>query len=61
VIVDLARLRFIDASGIGLLVMLGNELAAYGARLHIVNPDARTARVFAVCGLDAMLTVPFAP
>lgn len=61
VIVDLARLRFIDASGIGLLIELGNDLAMREATLRIVNADARIGRVFSVCGLAAMVTVPLAP
>jgi anti-anti-sigma factor len=61
VVVDLTRLRFIDASGIGLLIELGNELAVREAALRIVNPNARIGRVFSVCGFDAMLTGPVAP
>lgn len=58
VVVDLTRLRFIDASGIGLLVELGNELAMREATLHIVSRGARIGRVFSICGLAAMLTAP---
>jgi anti-sigma B factor antagonist len=54
--VDLTRLRFIDASGIGILVGLRNTLAARKATLRIVNADAWIGRVFSLCGLDAMLT-----
>lgn len=53
---DLTRLLFIDATGIGLLVEFGTRLAAHGGRLRIVNADPRVGRVFAICGLDAMLT-----
>ena len=60
VVVDLAQLRFIDASGIGLLVELGNALAAREARLRIVNPDDRIDRVFSLRGLNTMLAVPVA-
>lgn len=60
VVVDLARLRFIDAGGIGLLVELRTELAARGATLRILNPHTRVGRVFALCGLDAMLAMPVA-
>ena len=60
VLVDLGRLRFIDASGVGLLVGLRDELAAYGAPLRIVNADAWIGRVFSLCGLSAMLSSPAA-
>ena len=58
VVVDLAQLRFIDASGIGLLVELGNALAAREALLRIVKRDDRIGRVFSLCGLNTMLAVP---
>ena len=56
VVVDLARLQFIDASAIEALIELNNNLAVREATLRIVNPDARIGRVFSLCGLDAMLT-----
>lgn len=56
IIVDLMQLRFIDAGGIGILVQLRNALAEREATLGVVNADARTARVFSLCGLEAMLT-----
>jgi len=56
VVVDLARLRFIDATGIGSIRELANTLAARNTPLRIVNADARTRRVFSLCGLDTMLS-----
>lgn len=56
VVVDLARLRFIDATGIGSIRELGNTLAVRKASLRIVNADARICKVFYLCGLDAMLS-----
>ena len=47
---------FIDARAIETLVEFGNSLAARGATLRIINAGARIGRVFAICGLDAMLT-----
>lgn len=52
VVVDLARMRFIDAGGIRLLTALGNELAARNASARIVNPNARARYVFSLCGHD---------
>jgi len=56
VVLDLARLRFIDATGIGSICELGNTLAVRRTSLRIVNADARIRKVFSLCGLDAMLT-----
>lgn len=56
VVVDLARLRFIDATGIGSIRELENTLAARKSSLRVVNADARISRVFSLCGLDMMLS-----
>jgi len=60
-VVDFTRLRFIDAHGIETLIEFRNALAARGATLRIINADARIGRVFAICGLGAMLTGGAAP
>ena len=58
VVIDLARLRFMDAAGVGLLVELRNELAVRGATLLILNAGNRIVRVFSLCGLNRMLDRP---
>lgn len=56
VVVDLGGLRFIGATGMGLLIGLRNALAASHATLRIVHPCAQATRVFALCGLAWMLS-----
>jgi len=56
VVIDLARLRFIDATGIGSICELENTLAMRKTSLRIVNADARISKVFSICGLDKMLS-----
>lgn len=53
--VDLRDLRFIDAGGIGALVVFANGLAARGATLLIVGVADNVRRVFNLVGLGAML------
>jgi anti-anti-sigma factor len=60
-VVDLTRLEFIDARGINILIEFANSLAVRGATLRLINADARIRRVFAICGLDAMVTAAAAP
>jgi len=60
-VVDLTRLAFIDARAIETLVEFGNSLAGRGATLRIINADARVVRIFAICGLAAMLTAGTPP
>jgi len=60
-IVDFTRLVFIDARAIETLVEFGNSLAVRGATLRIINADDRIVRIFAICGLGAMLTAGTPP
>jgi anti-anti-sigma factor len=52
VIVDLARVTFIDAAGIGALVQLNRSVRADGAELFVIQTPARIARTFRLAGLD---------
>jgi anti-anti-sigma factor len=61
VVVDLARLHFIDTSGIDILIEFEEALAMRGATLRAINADAWVGRVFSICGLNTMLTVRPAP
>jgi len=53
--IDLSGLSFIDASGLGCLVTLDNQLAAAGAALHITGVRAGLRRIFALGGLNGLL------
>jgi anti-sigma B factor antagonist len=55
IVVDLARLTFIDAAGLGVLVELSNALRAGHHELTITQVSPRVARTFAVAGLVAMV------
>ena len=60
-VVDFTQVGFIDSRGVETLVEFRSFLALRGATLRIINADARVGRVFAICGLAAMLTVGTAP
>lgn len=48
VVVDLSRLTFIDAGGVGALIGIRDELRASGARLELINPQPNVRRVFEI-------------
>jgi anti-anti-sigma factor len=55
VVVDLTRLRFIDSSGIGLLIK-AHRARENGALLHtVVAPGSQVDRVLALAGIDKTL------
>jgi anti-anti-sigma factor len=57
--IDLSRLRFIDSTGIGVLLRVEAEARARGVALTIVPAPPEVQRVFVVSGVGDAL--PFAP
>ena len=55
-VVDLTELRFIDSTGLGVLVMLWRRLEPE-AGLAIICPEGRVCRTLALAGLDRMIPV----
>jgi anti-anti-sigma factor len=53
---DVSRLMFIDAAGLGGLIVIRRELAALDRGVRIVGASARIARTCAVGGVGAFLT-----
>ena len=54
-VVDCSELRFIDSSGIALLVGLDQRLSAQGRRLVVTQVPKVARRAFEICGLDSLL------
>jgi anti-sigma B factor antagonist len=55
VVLDLGRLTFIDAAGLGALVAAHRYAADRGAVLELVAVPARARRLFAITGLQSLL------
>jgi anti-sigma B factor antagonist len=53
--VDLSRVTFIDAAGLGALVRLRNDLMAAGGDLRLAGVHPRHARLFVIGGLGSLL------
>jgi anti-sigma B factor antagonist len=53
--VDLAGLRFIDSTGLTLLVRTRTQLAEDGATLWLSSPTPPVRRVLEIVGLDTLL------
>jgi anti-anti-sigma factor len=56
-VVDLARVRFIDASGINVLVNAAHQARAVGGTLVLRSPSRAVRRLLAVLHLDEVLAV----
>lgn len=55
VTIDLTRVRFIDSTGISLLISAVDRTRARGAEVRILKPEAQVFRVFEIAGVDDVL------
>ena len=58
IVLDLARVSTIDASGLGLLLQLRNEAQSRGIRLRVMNASGLVRRVFEITRLDSVFEIP---
>jgi len=56
-VIDLARLSFIDVSGLNVLVLAARRARAAGGTLVLREPSRHVRRLLGVLGLDAELAV----
>jgi anti-anti-sigma factor len=61
ILIDLRGLRFIDSTGLRLLIAAGRRAETAAYRLRIVRPSAPVFRVFEIAGVDALLPFAQAP
>ncbi|MEC3998473.1 STAS domain-containing protein [Actinacidiphila sp. DG2A-62] len=59
--VDLSGVRFLDCSGLNVLLALRRTAAAYGCDLRMVNPSGPVSRLLMITGTQALLTAASAP
>jgi anti-anti-sigma factor len=57
VLLDMARLTFCDASGLGALARISRHAGQAGSSLHLVAPPPRLMRIIRITGLEDMLPV----
>lgn len=57
VVLDLSELTFIDSTGLGILVAAYRRARAVGSDLVLQHPKPNIAKVFAISGLDRVLTI----
>lgn len=55
VLLDVARLSFCDARGLGALVRMSRHAEQSGSSLHLVAPRPLLAKIIRITGLDGML------
>ncbi|MCC6946096.1 MAG: STAS domain-containing protein [Thermomicrobiales bacterium] len=57
VVLDLSATTFFDSTGLAAIVAAHRRAEQAGGRLVVVNVDAEIARLLAVSGLDALLSL----
>jgi anti-sigma B factor antagonist len=54
-VIDLARLDYIDSSGLGMLIFCGGRMEQSGGRMRIAGANASVARVFEIAHANRVL------
>jgi anti-anti-sigma factor len=57
IVLDLARVSTVDASGLGLMVELRQQTEARGVRFKLMNATKFVKRIFEITGLDSVFEV----
>jgi len=57
IVVDLTETRFLDSTGLGVLIGIAKRLRPAGGDIAIVNTEPSTAATFAITGIDDLVTV----
>ena len=56
-VLELSGLRFMDSSGVALMVRLARRIRELNGRLWIENPGAQVRRVLSCAGVDRLVQV----
>lgn len=57
VVIDLSETRFLDSTGLGVLIGAVKRLRLVDGRMLIVNHEPSTAKTFAITGLDQIFEI----
>jgi anti-sigma B factor antagonist len=57
IVLDLARLDFLSATGLEVFIHANDQLRAAGGRLILTRPGSRARRILAITELDTVLTI----
>jgi stage II sporulation protein AA (anti-sigma F factor antagonist) len=57
VVIDLASLRFMDSTGIGVLIGRYKKMQARGIPIYIANPSIQAERIFKMTGLHQIMPI----
>lgn len=57
IVLDLARVSTVDASGLGLMLELRQQTEARGVRFKLMNATKFVRRIFEITGLDSVFEV----
>ena len=55
IIIDLANLRFMDSTGIGVLIGRYKKMKDHGIPIYISNPSRQAERIFNMTGLYSLM------
>ena len=56
-VLELSGLKFMDSSGIAVIIRTGRRMKALGGRAWVENPASQPRRVIDASGIDRLITV----
>lgn len=57
VVFDFEKTRFMDSSGIGIIIGRYKKITCFGGRVFAVNADARIKKTLMLCGLHKVIEI----
>ncbi len=58
VVFDFEDTRFMDSSGIGMIMGRYRKISCFGGRVYAIHADSQIRRIFRVCGLSKLILMP---
>lgn len=57
VVFDFEETRFMDSSGIGIIIGRYKKISYFGGKVFAVNADTRIKRILMICGLHKVIEI----
>lgn len=57
IVFDFEDTRFMDSSGIGIIMGRYKKLSYFGGKVFVINTDARIKRTLMICGLHKIIEI----
>ena len=57
IVFDFKNIRFMDSSGIGVIIGRYKKISYFGGKVFVINTDTRIRRTLMICGLHKVIDI----